>query len=85
MRQQLSPNEGEAVSLLCEFGGDSLHTHPKRHELLSLTHQSLLKDNNSDHRKLSLERGPKTSHLKGCNLANKQAPQKSMRFLLLIR
>ena len=35
---QWLPNRGESVSLLCRFGGDPLHTHPKRHEFLFSTH-----------------------------------------------
>ena len=68
LRQRL-PNGEETVSLLCGFGGDPLHTHPKRHKYFSSTHQSLGKDNNSDHRILSLERGYKSSNLTGCNQA----------------
>ena len=34
LRQRL-PNGGETVSLLCGFGGDPLHTHPKRHKFSS--------------------------------------------------
>ena len=68
LHQRLTNGE-ETVSLLCRFGGDPLHTHPKRHEFFSSTHQSLRKDNNSDHRIFSLERGPKSSNLKGCNQA----------------
>ena len=64
--QQL-PNRRETVSLLCGSGGDPLHTHPKRHKFFSSTHQSLRKDNNSNHCILSLERGPKSRNLKGCN------------------
>ena len=77
LRQRL-PNGGETVSLLCGFGGDPLHTHPKRHEFFSSTHQSLRKDNNSDHRILSLERGPKSSNLKGCNQVILEASQCSL-------
>ena len=66
LRQWL-PNRGETVSFLCGFEGDPLHTHPKRHKSFSSTHQLLRKDNNSDHRILSLEGGPKSSNLKGCN------------------
>ena len=58
---------GETVSFLCGFGGYPLQTHPKRHELFSSTHQLLRKDNNSDYRILSLERGTKRSNLNGCN------------------
>ena len=58
---------GESVSLLCEFGGNRLHTNSKRHEFFSSTHQALRKDNNNNHRILSLERSPKSSNLKGCN------------------
>ena len=68
LRQRLL-NGGETVSLLCGFGGDPLHTYPKRHEFFSSTHQSLWKDNNSDNRILSLERVPESSNLKGCNQA----------------
>ena len=64
MRQRL-PNGEETVSLLCGFEGDPLHTHPKRHEFFSSPHQPLRKDNDSDHHILSLERGPKSSNLKG--------------------
>ena len=72
---QRLPNGGETVSLLCGFGRDPLHTHPKCHKFFSSTHQSLRKDNNSDHRILSLERGPKSSNLKGCNQAILEASQ----------
>ena len=64
LRQPL-PNGGETVSLLCGIGEDPLHIHPKRHKLFSGTHQSLRKNNNSDH----LERGLKSSNLKCCNQA----------------
>ena len=64
--QQL-PNGGETVSLFSGFGEDPLHTHPKRHKFFSSTHQTLWKDNNSNHCILSLECGPKSSNLKGCN------------------
>ena len=42
LRRQL-PNGGETVSMLCGFGEDPLHTHPKRDEFFSSTHQSLQK------------------------------------------
>ena len=74
MRQR-RPNGEETASLLCGFEGDPLHTHPKRHELFSPPHQSLRKDNDSDHRILSLERGPKSSNPKGCNQAILEADQ----------
>ena len=54
LRQRL-PNGGETISLLWGFRGDPLHTHPKRQEFFSSTHQSLRKDNNRDHRILSLD------------------------------
>ena len=74
LRQQL-PNGGETVSLFSGFGEDPLHTHPKRHKFFSSTHQTLWKDNNSNHCILSLERGPKSSNLKGCNQAILEANQ----------
>ena len=74
MRQRL-PNGEETVSLICRFGGDPLHTYPKRHKFFYSTHQSLQKDNNSDHRILSLERGPKSSNLNGCSQAILEANQ----------
>ena len=61
------PNRRETVSLPCGSGGDPLHTHPKRHKFFSSTHQSLRKESNSNHCILSLERGPKSCNLKGCN------------------
>ena len=69
------PKGKETVSLLCGFGWNPLHTHPKGHEFFSSTHQSLRKDNNRDNRILSHERGCKNSNLKGFNqaiLENKQ-------------
>ena len=69
---QRLPNRGETVSLHCGFGRDPLHTHPKRHEVFSSAHQSLRKDNNSDRRILSLERG---LNLKACNQAILEANQ----------
>ena len=69
LRQRL-PNGGETVSLLCRSGGDPLHTHLKRHEFYCSIYQSLGKDNNSDHRILSLERSPKSNNLKGCNFGS---------------
>ena len=41
----------------------------------SHTHSSFRKGNNSDHRKLSLEHGPKSSNLKGYNKAILEANQ----------
>ena len=72
---QWLPNGGETVSLLCRFGGDLLHTHPKRHKFFSSTHQSLQKDSNSNHHVLFLECGPKSSNLKGCDQTILEANQ----------
>ena len=66
---QRFPDWGKIVSLLCGFGADPLHSHPKCHEFFSSCHQSLRKDTNSDHCILSLERGLRSSNLKGCNQA----------------
>ena len=55
----------------------------KRHEFFSSTHQSLRKDNNSDDRILSVERGPKSSNLKGCNQAILEVNQCSQQICTL--